>query len=525
MLKLSALGIYFHAVFLSITLGFPIVIIALLLKYSKTGDEDYFKAARIMTAVLAVNFALGAITGTLVEFGLIQAWPGTILAIASFAFAPLALELVAFTNEIATLVLFIVTLGKIKTRYSIAILTIYWVFAVLSGVLIMSVNSWLVAPYGTGGVAKVLYPFMPEFGSTAVDVQKLVALKILALASGMPIQAIIQNPNVAEKVGVILSDPYVAITSPFAVISALHALFAAFLVGTSIALLAFAYRYTKTKEERHLKVVKVASATVFVLFLIQPTIFGHFMGEAVVHNNPTKFAMMENAEETFYNPMVALLAYGDPSKPIVGFDEFERRCNELENVRLGDVATKLGLDRESLIALASSAGVSLKEETLSSTLNLELKTLCLSDLAKARERITAVHAAYYTKIAFGVLGFVSAIALFGYLRGLPVISRIVEKVLGARSILALSVLVFLGSAVPSVLGWYVREVGRKPWTVYGLLYPEELVTVVGYGRTPEFAALMAITITIIVLFGVLAMYLVATREYRFLDLLRGGGNE
>jgi cytochrome d ubiquinol oxidase subunit I len=71
-----------------------------------------------------------------VEFGLVQIWPGTILAIASFALAPLALELIAFANEIVFLILFIVTLGRIKTLYSIIIIiVIYWIFALFSGLL------------------------------------------------------------------------------------------------------------------------------------------------------------------------------------------------------------------------------------------------------------------------------------------------------------------------------------------------------------------------------------------------------
>lgn len=523
LLGLSALGIYAHAVFLSITLGFPLIIIGLLWKYSRSGDEDYFKTAKIMTAVLAVNFALGAITGTLVEFGLVQAWPGTILAIASFAFAPLALELVAFANEIATLVLFIVTLGRIRTSYSIAILTIYWIFATLSGVLIMSVNSWLVAPWGTGFIAKAIYPFMPEFGELAADAQKFVILKILTIASGMPIQAIIQNPEVAGKVGVILTDPYVAIANRFAVISALHALFAAFTVGTSIALLAFSLRYYLSGGERNLKAAKVVSFMILVLFLVQPTILGHFMGEGVVEMNPTKFAMMENARETFYNPMVALVAYGDPSRPIVGFDEFEKQCNSLGDTKLGELAGKLGITEGAVIATAEQIGVKVGSLELQKALNTELRQICLTDLKRAESRIAVVHAAYYTKIAFGVIGFVSAIALFSHFRRLPLLSSLVDRILGRRAMLILPVGVFLGAVISSVLGWYVREVGRKPWTVYGILYPEELVTVVDYGRSPEFAAFMGAVIIAIVAFGMVSMYFVATRGYRY--LFRGDGNE
>jgi len=91
--------------------------------------------------VLAVNFALGAINGTLVEFGLVQIWPGVNLAIATFAFVPLALELIAFANEIAFLILFIVTLGRVKPPVSLAILALYAGFAYFSGVLITAVNT------------------------------------------------------------------------------------------------------------------------------------------------------------------------------------------------------------------------------------------------------------------------------------------------------------------------------------------------------------------------------------------------
>ncbi len=98
LLPISALGIFIHAFFLTISLGFPWVIGGLLFQWWRTKDQDYYEAARNLTAVLGLNFALGAITGTLVEFGLVQAWPGTIFVIATFGLMPLTLELVAFTG-------------------------------------------------------------------------------------------------------------------------------------------------------------------------------------------------------------------------------------------------------------------------------------------------------------------------------------------------------------------------------------------------------------------------------------------
>ncbi|MCX8172824.1 MAG: cytochrome ubiquinol oxidase subunit I, partial [Archaeoglobaceae archaeon] len=517
LLMLSALGVYFHSIFVSITLGFPIVIMALLLKYHRTGDEDYYKAIRLMTAVLAVNFALGAITGTLVEFGLVQAWPGTIIAIASFAFTPLAFELIAFANEIAFLVLFIVTLGRIKPIYSFYILAIYWIFAVFSGVLITAVNSWLLAPWGTGGVAKAIYPFIPEFGTTEVDVAKLLMIKIISLSTGLPLQAIIQTPEVAGKIGIILYEPYSAFLSPFGTISIFHNLFAAFIVGISIALLGYAIRYHKTKQERYLKILKIISPIFLVLFLIQSAIFGHFMGESVAKYNPTKFAMMENAIQSYQDPLVAFLAYGDPSKPIIGFDELKKACDLNADKKIGDLAVSVGIDKSQVISTAKTLGVALNEQKLESVLNLELRQICYADLERAMEKISVVHTSYYTKIFFGLVGFISAIALFANFKSKRV-SNIVDRFLGNRGILVISILLFFSSVIPSVLGWFVREVGRKPWTVYGLLYPEELVTIVEYARTPLFAFFMTIAISSIVIFGLYAMYLVATREQKFVEL-------
>jgi cytochrome d ubiquinol oxidase subunit I len=524
LLALSAFGVYCHALFVSITLGFPVAIIALLFRYLKTGEEDYFRAAKVMTWVLALNFALGAITGTLVEFGLVQAWPGTILAIASFAFVPLALELLAFANEIAFLVLFIVTLGRIRTSLSIVILALYWIFAVLSGVLITAVNSWLVAPWGTGSVPHALYPFMPEFGENAADVQKLVAIKIIALASGLPLQAVIQNPEVAEKVGIILRDPYAALFGSYAYASALHNISAAVIVGLSIAVFAYALKWHKKRDEGYLKVVKTISPVILIIFLLQPTIFGHLMGEAVVEYNPTKFAMMEGAHETFYNPLISLVAYGDPSRPIVGFDELKRRCEEHGDKKLGDLALAVGLSQETILRTAKDMGVDLDKRKTEEILNLKLREICLSDVSRAEARTTLVHYAYYTKIAFGIIGFVSAICLFAGLSRVPLLSRLVLGIFKERVPVLLSFGILLGSVIPSVLGWYVREVGRKPWTVYGLLYPEELVSVVGYARSAEFALFMGTIIAMIVLFGIFCMYIIATRQRKSEELIRGGGN-
>jgi len=108
----------------------------------------------------------------------------------------------------------------------------------------------------------------------------------------------------------------------------------------------------------------------------------------------------------------------------------------------------------------------------------------------------------------------------------PVLSRVasvVTRLFGRderRRVLVLAILMVLGTALPAILGWAVREIGRKPWTVYGLLHPQEVISPVNYVVDPIFLAFAYIVVIGVNAFGLYAMYLVATREYRFLDMLR-----
>jgi len=196
----------------------------------------------------------------------------------------------------------------------------------------------------------------------------------------------------------------------------------------------------------------------------------------------------------------------------------------METKKLGDLALAVGLSQETILRTAKDVGVDLDKRKTEEILNLKLREICLSDVSRAEARTASIHYAYYTKIAFGVIGFVSAIGLFAGIGRVPLLSRLVLGIFREKATILLSFGILLGSVIPSALGWYVREVGRKPWTVYGLLYPEELVSVVGYARSVEFALFMGTVIALIVLFGIFCMYLIATREKKSEELIRGGGN-
>ena len=448
LLEISGLGIFIHAFFLSISLGFPWVIGALLYKWWRTKSQEFYDAARNVTGVLGLNFALGAITGTLVEFGLVLAWPGSIFAIATFGLIPLTLELVAFVGEIVLLVMFIVTLGKVRPPVSLCIIMSYAVMAALSGVLITTVNSWLNVPWGTGSLASNLYPFLPPYGPNAINPTALVSLKLELVksifATGTGSQ-VLENPNLAKMIGISLSDPYVAFTSPYAWASALHNVNAGIIVGASFALVGYAYRFLKMGEVKYAKIMRAFLPVLLILLILQPTLFGDFMGKAVAAQQPTKFALMEGASNTTHNSLVAFLAYGDPRHPIIGFDTLRDQCNSLGNATLG-----------SLSSLAPNV-------TLGSISSLRLKSICLSDLSRSESRLPLINLVYYLKIAFGIVDLIALVGLVALNFNFGLLSKITRRVLSRlgdrKGVFLLSLMVLLASVFASGFGWFVREDG------------------------------------------------------------------
>ncbi len=510
LLPISALGIFIHAFFLTISLGFPWVIGGLLFQWWRTRDQDYYEAARNVTAVLGLNFALGAITGTLVEFGLVQAWPGTIFVIATFGLMPLTFELVAFIGEIVMLVLFVVTLGKVRPLASLGVMVFYGALAILSGALIVTVNSWLGVPWGTGNLASNLYPFLPQYGPSAADPSALVKLKLELiknlLTTGTASQ-VLENPNLVKAVGLTLNDPFVAFSSPYAFASALHAVNAGIIVGMSFALIGYAYKILKTGQAKYVKIVKAFLPILLILLILQPTVFGDVMGKAVAAQQPTKFALMEGAFNTTQNPLIAFLAYGDPHHSIVGFDSLSRQCDSLGRTTLGNLAASTA----SNITLGSASAVS-------------LKSVCLSDLSKSESQLLMIYSLYYVKIVFGILDLVAVVGLVAFNFNLGPLSRLTRRILNRfgeqKAVFMLSTVVVLASIFASGLGWFVREVGRKPWTVYGLIYPEEVITSVTI--SPLVFVAFALFFVVVAAVGIYGIYIVSTRRLKFLELLKKG---
>ena len=477
-LLLSAIGIYFHAISITIVLGTSPLAAILEFYGIYRGRDDYIHTAKLLTRVIVVAFGFGAATGTLVEFGLIQVWNTTLLIIGSFAFLPLYLELVAFTIEAALSIALLYTWDKFRNPWYHWIITVaYAVGAVLSGVFIMSVNSWIQVPWGVGPLVKNIYPWAPVYGPTVANTDLLTYLKLLALniaSSGEALSKYLSPETInslLSQYGYLLSDPWIALKSPYALASIWHQIMATFIVGTSWVLAGLAYTILKSGDTRYLGVFKGVSLVASVSLLIQG-LAGHEMGVAVYKYQPTKFALIAGLEKSGPDPFAGLTMFGDPNYVFPGFDVF--------------------------IKMSREAG-----------LVINGVNIALRDTMEALSKMSFVYPAYLLKINLALLaGLITLLFLFA------VISKnFWEK--RQRILLYLAFPYTVALTLTAILGWAVREIGRKPWTIYGLFYPNDVITSVSVSTPLILLIIGGICLGVVIM--IYTIYVVLVRPPSFLE--------
>ena len=63
-----AAATFFHFLFVPLTLGLSILIAIMETRYARTGDKEFYRAARFWGKIFLINFAVGVVTGITLEF-------------------------------------------------------------------------------------------------------------------------------------------------------------------------------------------------------------------------------------------------------------------------------------------------------------------------------------------------------------------------------------------------------------------------------------------------------------------------
>lgn len=144
-----ALTVGFHFLFVPLTLGLSLFIAALETLYVRTGREVYLKLVKFWGRLFVINFAMGVVTGIVLEFQFGMNWSEYARFMGDIFGVPLAFEaLTAFFLESTFLGLWIFgwyRLSRAKHAFCM------WVVAFagnLSAVWIIAANAFMQAPTG-----------------------------------------------------------------------------------------------------------------------------------------------------------------------------------------------------------------------------------------------------------------------------------------------------------------------------------------------------------------------------------------
>jgi cytochrome bd ubiquinol oxidase subunit I len=291
----------FHMIFACIGMTMPFLMFAAEWKWLKTRKEEYLDLAKAWSKGVAIFFAVGAVSGTVLSFELGLLWP-TFMEHAGPIFGmPFSWEGAAFFLEAIALGLYLYGWKRLHPRVHLGVGLMIGITGVLSGVFVLAANAWMQAPAGFDWVDG---------------------------------QAININP-----VAAMFNSAWFGITH--------HMTIAAFIAtGFGVAGVHAILLYKNPHRDIHRKALYLALTMASVFAIIQP-LSGDFLAKEVAIRQPAKLAAMESHFHTMTRAplviggipnvetgevnyaikipgMLSYLAHGDFNAEVIGLDQFPR---------------------------------------------------------------------------------------------------------------------------------------------------------------------------------------------------------
>lgn len=321
-----AISLGFHIVFACIGMTMPWLMAAAQWRYLKKRDPLDLQLARAWSKGVAVFFAVGAVSGTVLSLELGLLWPEFMEHAGPIIGLPFSWEGTAFFIEAIALGLFLYGFKRLPEKVHFAAGIVVGISGVASGVLVVAANSWMNSPAG----------FRWEDGR-AVDVDPVAAM----FNAAWPAQA-------------------------------LHMVLAAF-VSTAFAVAGVhAFRLLAVPGHAlHRSALRIALTIGAVAAILQP-LSGDLSAKDVAKRQPAKLAAMEAHYHTERGaPLViggwpddeqrkvhwaieipyalSILAHGDPSAEVIGLDRIPR--DQWPSTRVCHVAFQLMIGTGTFLAM------------------------------------------------------------------------------------------------------------------------------------------------------------------------------
>lgn len=281
-----ALSLGWHIVIACFGVGFPVLVLIAEWRAYRTGDATYDTLARRWAKALAVLFAVGAVSGTILSFELGILWPGLMGTYGEVIGLPFAIEGIAFFVEAIFLGIYLYGWDRLPTRTHLLCGIPIALGGLASAWFVVTANAWMNQPRGF----------------------RLVDGKVV-------------DP-----------DPIAAMFNPATPVETTHMILAAYLVcGFGVASV-YAWSWLRGRRDRYTRLGFLVPFTFAAVFAVPQVVVGDWAARFLAERQPVKLAAIEGLEKTQRGaPLtiggvveiprgLSLLAHHDPNAEVIGLD-------------------------------------------------------------------------------------------------------------------------------------------------------------------------------------------------------------
>ncbi|MHB1862690.1 MAG: cytochrome ubiquinol oxidase subunit I [Gemmatimonadaceae bacterium] len=143
-----AISLGFHIVFAEIGIAMPLMMVLAEWRGRRTGEREYLELARRWAKGVAILFAVGAVSGTVLSFELGLLWPSFMKFAGPIVGVPFSLEGFAFFTEAIFLGVYLYGWERISPRAHLLAGVVVLSSGAASAVFVLMVNAWMNTPTG-----------------------------------------------------------------------------------------------------------------------------------------------------------------------------------------------------------------------------------------------------------------------------------------------------------------------------------------------------------------------------------------
>ncbi|GBG96448.1 cytochrome ubiquinol oxidase subunit I [Lactococcus termiticola] len=426
-----AMTTVFHFFFVPFSIGMLFMVALMESIYVKTGDEKWKIRTKFFGSIMLLSFAVGVVTGIIQEFQFGMNWSDYSRFVGDIFGAPLAVEaLLAFFMESTFLGIWLFGWDRINKKLHMVVAWITLVGSVLSGLWILAANSFMQNPVG--------------FTITGGNGQRI------------PLSEWAQNPSLAGGARATLNNFAALVTNPQTTLEFSHVITGwALCGGFSVAGIA-AFQLLKKRDVDFFKPALRLGLLVALIGSIGNFVAGDQSMIYVAESQPMKFAVAEGVMDTSKKGESA------PWEIVAFFNEAQHR--EVAGIRV-----------PMMLSILTFHSPTNKTDIKSvDQLNKELAAQ-YPEAAKeiGNNFVPPMNAIFYT---FRIMAGLSMLMILASALGLFWTRKKKPWLYENRGFLRFYGIMLYAPILAITCGWLVTELGRYPWTVYGLFTIQDSVS-------------------------------------------------